>query len=44
MASAINCSGESFEVEWRGRIVLETPVHVVDGTDLCVTGSDMDLS
>ncbi|CAB1118550.1 unnamed protein product [Ectocarpus sp. CCAP 1310/34] len=38
LAAAVNCSGGSFEVEWRGSIVVESPVYVRDGTVLTVTG------
>lgn len=39
LAEATNCSGGSFEVEWRGTVVVDAPIYVVDGTVLTVTGS-----
>lgn len=39
LAAAVNCSGGSFEVEWVGSVVVEHPIHVVDGTVLSVTGA-----
>ncbi|CAM9133326.1 unnamed protein product [Ectocarpus sp. 8 AP-2014] len=38
LASAVNCSGGSFEVEWRGTVVVESVFYVVDGTTLSITG------
>lgn len=38
LAAAVNCSGGSFEVEWRGRVVMDEPIYVVDGTVLTITG------
>ncbi|CAM9152222.1 unnamed protein product [Ectocarpus fasciculatus] len=38
LASAVNCSGGSFEVEWRGTVVVESAFYVVDGTTLSITG------
>lgn len=40
LAAAVNCSGGAFEVEWRGALVVDEPIYVVDGTVLTVTGSD----
>ena len=40
LAAAVNCSGGSFEVEWRGRVVVDVTIYVVDGTVLRVTGAD----
>lgn len=42
LAAAVNCSGGSFEVEWRGRVVVDEPIFVVDGTVLAVTGAGSD--
>ena len=39
LAAAVNCSGGSFEVEWRGSVIVDTPIYVVDGTVLTVSGS-----
>lgn len=39
LAAAINCSGGSFEVEWRGAVVVDEPIYVADGTVLTVNGS-----
>ena len=41
MAVAINCSGGSFEIEWRGSIVIDAPMHIVDGTVLSMIGGGM---
>eukprot|EP00752_Nemacystus_decipiens_P009937 g8861.t1 len=38
LAVAVNCSGGSFEVEWRGTVVMDKPIFVVGGTVLTVTG------
>ncbi len=40
LASAVNCSGGSFYVEWRGHVVVDETVYVVDGTVLTVNGAD----
>ncbi|CAN0042723.1 unnamed protein product [Ectocarpus fasciculatus] len=40
LAAAVNCSGGSFEVEWRGSVVVELPIYVSDGTVVTVTGVD----
>ncbi len=40
LAASINCSGGSFEVEWRGRVVVDETIYVVDGTVLTVNGAD----
>lgn len=39
MTANISCSGGSFEVYWRGGIVLDSPIHVVNGTVLTVIGT-----
>lgn len=39
MAAAVNCSGGSFEVEWRGAVIMDGPIYVADGTILTVTGA-----
>ena len=41
LAAATNCSGGSFEVEWRGNVVVEKAIHVVNGTILTVIGDGM---
>eukprot|EP00903_Cladosiphon_okamuranus_P005767 g5717.t2 len=38
LTAAVNCSGGSFEVEWRGTIVVDEPIYVADGTTLTVSG------
>lgn len=38
LAAAVNCSGGSFEVEWRGSVVVESPIYVSDGTVVTFTG------
>ena len=40
LAAAVNCSGGSFEVEWRGRVVVDETIHVGDRTVLTVRGDD----
>lgn len=40
LVAAVNCSGGSFEVEWRGSVSVNQPIYVVDGTVLTVTGAD----
>ena len=40
LAEAVNCSGGSFEVEWRGNVTVYQPIYVVDGTVLTVVGAD----
>ncbi len=40
LAAVANCSGGSFEVEWRGRVVVDTTIYVVEGTVLTVSGAD----
>eukprot|EP00752_Nemacystus_decipiens_P012585 g11145.t1 len=42
LAAAVNCSGGSFEVEWRGRIAVNEAIYVVDGTILTVSGVEPD--
>ena len=37
LAEAVNCSGGTFNVEWRGSIVVDTEIVVFDGTVLNVT-------
>ena len=39
LAEAINCSGGTFEVEWKGTIVMDTEIAVTSGTVLNITGS-----
>ena len=38
MAEAVNCAEGSFDVEWRGDIVVTQTIRVVDGTVLKITG------
>ena len=38
MAEAVNCAEGSFDVEWRGDIVVAQTIRVVDGTVLKITG------
>ncbi|CAN0100482.1 unnamed protein product, partial [Ectocarpus sp. 8 AP-2014] len=38
LAANVNCSGGSFQVEWRGSVSLDAPIFIVHGTDLNVTG------
>lgn len=38
LAAAVGCSGGSFDVEWRGTVVVDEPIYVVNGTVLTVTG------
>ncbi|CAN0168925.1 unnamed protein product [Ectocarpus sp. 12 AP-2014] len=40
LAAAVNCSGGSFEVEWRGTVVMEMPIVIGAGTVLTITGVD----
>ena len=43
LAAAVNCSGGSFEVEWRGSVVVEDgPIYVTNGTILTITGVGSD--
>ena len=39
LAEAVNCSGGSFEVFWRGEVVVDKTIYVFDGTVLNVTGA-----
>lgn len=38
MTEAVNCSGGTFDVEWRGAVAVEKTINVVDGTFLAITG------
>ena len=38
LAEAVNCSGGSFEVLWRGEVAVDQTIYVFDGTVLNVTG------
>ena len=40
LAAAVNCSGGSFQAEWRGSVVVTEPIYVADGTVLVVAGAD----
>lgn len=42
LTAAVNCSGGSFEVDWRGSVVVDEPIYVADGTALTVTGASPD--
>eukprot|EP00752_Nemacystus_decipiens_P008479 g7576.t1 len=42
LAAAVNCSGGSFEVEWRGTVIVDEPIYVVDGTVLALTGAGLE--
>eukprot|EP00904_Undaria_pinnatifida_P004259 jgi/Undpi1/13834/HiC_scaffold_9.g03485.m1 len=42
LAAAVNCSGGSFEVEWRGSVVVDGPIYVTNGTILTITGVGSD--
>ena len=39
LVEAINCSGGSFQVEWKGNISMDETISVVDGTTLNIRGS-----
>ena len=39
LVEAINCSGGSFQVEWKGNISMDETISVVDGTTLNIIGS-----
>ena len=39
LAEAVHCSGGTFDVEWRGSIIMNTEIVVADGTTLNITGS-----
>lgn len=39
LVAAVNCSGGSFEVEWKGSVIVDAPIYVVDGAVLTVSGS-----
>lgn len=38
LAAVVNCSGGSFEVEWRGTVVMEMPIMIGADTVLTITG------
>eukprot|EP00752_Nemacystus_decipiens_P007555 g6749.t1 len=38
LRAAVNCSGGSFEVEWRGTVVVDEPIYVADGTTVTISG------
>ena len=42
LAAAVNCSGGSFEVEWRGRVVVDETIYVAGGTVLTINGAGTD--
>ena len=39
LAETTNCSGGSFQVEWRGNISMDETIHAVDGTVLHIYGN-----
>ena len=39
LAAALSCSGGTFEVQWKGSIVVDTEIVVTNGTFLHITGS-----
>lgn len=40
LAATVNCSGGSFEVEWKDHVVADEPMYVTDGTILTVRGAE----
>lgn len=40
LAEAIFCSSGDFHVEWRGHVIVDQPIYVVNGTSLNVSGAD----
>ncbi|CAM9843134.1 unnamed protein product [Ascophyllum nodosum] len=38
LAEAVNCSGGTFDVMWKGSITVETTIYVTNGTVLNITG------
>ena len=42
LAEAVNCSGGSFEVEWKGTIFVGTEIVIEDGTVLKIVGTSSD--
>lgn len=41
LAVAVNCSNGSFEVEWRGNIVVDEAIYIVHGTALTVLDAEL---
>lgn len=39
LADTVSCSGGRFDVTWEGRISIDTPIRIVGGTVLNITGS-----
>ena len=39
LAEAVNCSGGSFEVEWKGTIIVDTEIVIEDGTAITIVGA-----
>lgn len=39
LAKAVNCPGRTFDVEWKGNVVVETTIYIANGTFLNVTGA-----
>ena len=39
LANATFCSGGNFDVKWMGHVNVTTPIHVLDGTFLNITGA-----
>lgn len=42
LAAAVNCSSGVFNVEWKGKIVVEDEIYVAGGTSLYVAGSGLE--
>ena len=42
LVKAVRCSGGSFHVTWKGKVVLDETISIVDGTFLNVTSADAD--
>lgn len=40
LAVAVNCSGGTFEVKWKGSVIVDQAIYVVGGTVLNITGVD----
>ena len=42
LAEAVRCVGEVFNVMWKGKIIVDETISIVDGTVLNITGIDSD--
>lgn len=40
LADAVNCTGGTFNVTWKGRIVIDRTIEVAEGTTVYLTGVD----